>query len=145
MARGRLRCLGPGEILRGRLRFSRVSDSQPLDTSQTITNRLHYSHSDFNKRTKTKIGPPADAVIVTSSGITARESQQNPVLVFSMTLTQKRVRPPVWIILVLHAELASARALLVKDLYHSNLPSTLELVCDVLSLLHTHTQTKFTK
>jgi hypothetical protein len=38
------------------------------------------------------------------------------------------VRPPVWIILVLHAELSSVRALLVKGLYHSNLPSTLELV-----------------
>ena len=49
---------------------------------------------------------------MTSSGITARETQQNPVLVFSITLTQKRVRPPVWIILVLHAELVSVRALL---------------------------------
>jgi hypothetical protein len=48
---------------------------------------------------------------VTSSGITAREPQQNPVLVFSITLTQKRVRPSVWIILVLHAELSSVRAL----------------------------------
>jgi hypothetical protein len=47
----------------------------------------------------------------TSSGITAREPQQNPVLVFSITLMHKRVRPPVWIILVLHA--ASVRALLV--------------------------------
>ena len=53
-------------------------------------------------------------------------------LVFSITLAQKRVRPPVWIILVLHAEPASLRALLVKGLDHSNLPSTLELVCDVL-------------
>ena len=44
----------------------------------------------------------------------AREPQQNPVLVFSITLTQKRVRPPVWIILVLHAELSSVRALLSK-------------------------------
>ena len=47
--------------------------------------------------------------------ITAREPKQNPVLVlvavFSITLTQKRVCPPVWIILVLHAELASVRAL----------------------------------
>ena len=81
---------------------------------------------------------------MTSSGITAREPQQNPVLVFSITLTQKRVRPPVWIILVLHAELSSVRALLcrkfVKGLYHSNLPSTLELVCDVPSLLHANTQ-----
>ena len=80
---------------------------------------------------------------MTSSGITAGEPQQNPVLVFSITLTQKRVRPPAWIILVLHAELASARALLVKDLDHSNLPSTLELVCDVPSLLHAQTQTKW--
>ena len=48
------------------------------------------------------------------------------------------MRPPVWIILVLHAELASVRALLVKGLDHSNLPSTLELVCDVASLLHSH-------
>ena len=102
MARGRLRCLGPGEILRGRLRFSRVSDSQSLSPSPTdfttviVTSIKHnsggYSHSDL-------------------SGITAREPQQNPVLVFSITLTQKRVRPPVWIILVLHAELASVRAL----------------------------------
>jgi len=69
---------------------------------------------------------------VTSSEITTREPHQNPVLVFSITLTQKRVRPPVWIILVLlvfsitltqkrvrppvwiilvlHAELASVRS-----------------------------------
>ena len=70
-----------------------------LGVSQPITNRLHYSHSDFNQTTKQKIGPPADTertVIVTSSGITAREPQQNPVLVFSITLTQTRVRPPVW-------------------------------------------------
>ena len=73
-----------------------------LSVSQPITNRLHYSHSDFNKTTKQKIGPPADTVIVTSSEITAREPQQNLVLVFSITLTQKRVRPPVWIILVLY-------------------------------------------
>ena len=53
---------------------------------------------------------------MTSSGITAREPQQNPVLVFSITLTQKRVRPPVWIILVLHAELSSVRALLQRPL-----------------------------
>ena len=111
-----------------------------LGVSQAITNRLHYSHSDFNKTTKQKIGPPADTVIVTSSEITAREPQQNPVLVFSITLTQKRVRPPVWIILVLYAELASVKTLLVKGLYHSNLPSTLELVCDVPSLLHANTQ-----
>ena len=83
-----------------------------LAVSQPITNRLHYSHSDFNKTTKQKIGPPADTVIVTSSEITAREPQQNPVLVFSITLTQKRVRPPVWIILVLYAELASVKTLL---------------------------------
>jgi hypothetical protein len=62
--------------------------------------------------------------------VEARDPQQNPVLVFSITLTPKRVRPPVWIILVLHAELACVRALLVKDLDHSNLPSTLELVCE---------------
>ena len=66
----------------------------------------------------------------------AQEPQQVLVLVFSITLTPKRVRPPVWIILALQAELASVRALLVKGLDHSNLPSTLELVCDVLSLLH---------
>ena len=118
---------------------------------------------------------------MTSSGITAEEPQQNPVLVFSITLTytnthsscttscdfgwrihcgvevtesrtnkqhtlsQKRVRQPVWIIHVLHAELASVRTLLVQGLDHSNLPSTLELVCDVPSLLHAHTQTKFRK
>jgi hypothetical protein len=116
-----------------------------LSVSQNITNRFHYSHSDFNKTSKQKIGPPADTDIVTSSGITAREPQQNPVLVFSITLTQKRVRPPVWIILVLHAELACVRALLVKGLDHSNLTSTLELVCDVPSLLHAHTQTKIRK
>ena len=122
-----------------------------LSVSQPITNRLHYSHSHLNKTTKQKIGPPADTVIVTSSGITAREPQQNPVLVltvFSITLTQKivlQLRPPVWIILLLHAELASVRALLVKGLDHSNLPSTLELVCDVPSLLHANTQTKIRK
>ena len=49
------------------------------------------------------------------------------------------MRPPVWIILVLHAELASVRALLARGLDHSNLPSTLELVCDVPYLLHTQT------
>ena len=63
--------------------------SLSLSVSETITNRLHYSHSDFNKTTKQKIGPPADTVMLTSSGITAREPQQNPVLVFSITLTQK--------------------------------------------------------
>jgi len=87
-----------------------------LGVSQPSTNRLHYSHSDFNQTTKQKIGPPADTVILTSSGITAREPQQNPVLVFSITLTQKRVCPPVWIILVLHAELASVRALRQRPL-----------------------------
>ncbi len=107
--------------------------------------RNNSSHSDFNKTTKQKIGPPADTVIVTSSEITAREPQQNPVLVFSITLTQKRVRPPVSIILLLYAELASVKTLLVKGLYYSNLPSTLELVCDVPSLLHAHTQTKLGK
>jgi hypothetical protein len=66
-------------------------------------------------------------------------------LVFSITLTPKRVRQSVSIILVLDTELASVRALLVKDLDHSNLPSTLELVCDVPCLLqysctHTHKQ-----
>ena len=41
-----------------------------------------------------------------------REPQQNPVLVFSITLTQKRVRPPFWIIhalSALHAELVRNR------------------------------------
>ena len=66
-------------------------------------------------------------------------------LVFSITLTQKRVHPPVWIILVLHAELASVRALLVKGLDPSCLSSTLELECNVPSLLHALTQTKFRK
>ena len=87
-----------------------------LSVSQPITNRLHYSHSDFNKTTKQKIGSPADTVILTASGITAREPQQNPGFVFSITLTQKRVCRPVWIILVLHAELASMRALLQRPL-----------------------------
>jgi hypothetical protein len=81
-------------------------------------------------------------IIIIISGITAREPQQNPVLVFSITLTQKRVRPPVSIILVLDAELASVRPLLVKGLDHSNFPSTLELACDVSSLLlQTRTET----
>ncbi len=119
------RCLGPGEILRGRLRFSCVSKS----LSPSLTNLT----TVIVKTTKQKIGPPADTVSkVTSNGITAQEPQQNTVLDFSITLTQKRVRPPVWIILVLDAELASLRALLlcafVKGLYHSNLPSTLELL-----------------
>ena len=45
------------------------------------------------------------------------EPQQNIVFVFSITLSfflQKRVRPPVWIILALQAELASVRALLQR-------------------------------
>jgi hypothetical protein len=100
--------------------------------------------SGFNKTTKEKNGPPAATFIVSSSGITAQEPQQNPVLVCSIALMQKKVRPPVWIILVLQAELASVRALLVKGLDHSNLPSTPELVCDVPSLLHAHTN-KFQK
>ena len=74
-----------------------------LSVSQTINNRLHYSLNDFNQTTQQKIGPPAAAAMVTSSGITAREPQQNPVIVYSMTLTHKRVRQPVWIIFVLHA------------------------------------------
>jgi hypothetical protein len=40
-------------------------------------------------------------------------------------------------------ELARVRALLVKGLVDSSLPSTLELVRDVSSPLHAHTQTKF--
>jgi hypothetical protein len=122
-------------------RAQRKTGEKPLPSADI----LHLKREKENKTTKQKIGPPAATVIVTSSGITAREPQQNPVLVFSITLTQKRVRSPVWIILVLHAELASVRALLVKGLYHSNLPSTLELVCDEHSLLHAHTQTKFRK
>ena len=82
-ARGRLRCLGPGE----RDPEGPVEIQLSLRVSQPITNRLHYSHSDFNRTTKQNIGPPADTVIVTSSGITVREPQQNPVLVFSITLT----------------------------------------------------------
>jgi hypothetical protein len=63
-----------------------IQSSLRLSVSQTITSRLHYSHSDFKRNH-------------------GSEPQQNPVLVFSITLTpQKRVRPPVWIILVLHAE-----------------------------------------
>ncbi len=120
-----------------------------LSVLQPITNRLHYSHSDFNKTTKQKIGPPADTVIVTSSGITAWEPQQNPVLVFSITLSQKRVRPLVWIILVLHAELASVKALLVKGLDHSNLETShpLSNLCAMClpCCMHTHTQTKIRK
>ena len=117
-----------------------------LSVLQPITNRLHYSHSDFNKTTKQKIGPPADTVIVTSSGITAWEPQQNPVLVFSITLTQKRVRPLVWIILVLHAELASVRSLLSKALITptSHPLSNLCAMC-LPCCMHTHTQTKIRK
>ena len=121
-----------------------------LRVSQPITNRLHYSHSDFNnKTTKQKIGPPADTVIVTSSGITAQEPQQNPVLVFSTTLTQKRVRPPVWIILVLHAELSSVRVLLrqrplsLQPPIHSR--TCVRCAFPVAVQLHAHTQTKFRK
>jgi hypothetical protein len=94
------------------------------------------------KQQNKKNGDSGDTVIVTSSGIrigTAQEQQQNPVLVFSITLMQKKVRPPVWIILVPHAELASVRALLVKGLDHSNLPYTFKIVCDVPCLLHAHT------
>jgi hypothetical protein len=76
--------------------------------------------------------------MVTSSlsGITAREPQQNPVLVFSITLTQKRVRSPVWIIL--YFTLSKA---LITTISH---PLT-NLCCDVPSLLHAHTQTKIRK
>ena len=53
----------------------RLSDSQrPSSTDFTKV------MSDFNETTKQKIGPPAATVIVTSSGITAQEPQQNPVL-----------------------------------------------------------------
>jgi hypothetical protein len=100
---------------------------------------------------KQNIGPPADTVIVTSSGITAREPQQKPALVFSITLTQKRVRPPVWIILVLHAKLASVRALLSKAFITptshplSNL-CAMCLPCLNHCCMHTHsTQTKIRK
>jgi hypothetical protein len=133
---------GAGSDPEGPVEIQLVSDFQSLRPSLTDFTTVI---SDFNKTTKQKIGPAAATVIVTSSGITAQEPKQNPVIVFSITLTQKRVRPSVWIILVLHAELASVRALLVKGLYHSNLPSTLELVCNVPSLLHAHTKTKFRK
>jgi len=75
------------------------------------------------------------------SGITAREPQQNTVIVFSITLTQKRVRPPVWIILVLHAELASVRALLVKAFTTPTSHPLLNLYAMCLSCcMHTHKQ-----
>ena len=80
--------------------------------------------------------------MVTSSlsGITAREPQQNPVLVFSITLTHERVRPPVWIILYFTLNLPSVRALPVKGLDHNNLPSTHELVLRcAFSVACTHT------
>ena len=129
-ARGRVRCLGPGEILRGRLRFSRVSDSQSLSPSLT----------DFTTLTSIKQNTPADTVILTSSGIRAREPQQNPVLVFSITLTQKRVCPPDWIILVLHAELASVSALLSKALITPTSHPLSNSCAMCLSLLHTRKQ-----
>ena len=91
-----------------------MSEFQSL--SPSLTDFTTVIVISINKSRKQKIGPPADTVIVTSSGI-----------------------------IVLHAELASVRALLFKGLYHSNLPSTLELVCDVPSLLHENTQTKFRK
>ncbi len=68
--------LGPAETLRGRSRIE-IQLSLRLSVSQTITDILHYSHSDFNKTTKQKIGPPA-----ATNGITTEEPQQNPVLVF---------------------------------------------------------------
>jgi hypothetical protein len=79
---------------------------------------------------------PAATVIVTSSGITAQDPQQNPVLVFSITLTQKTVRPPVWIILVLHAEIASVRALLLKGLDY---PKLIEKMQQIQILTNTYT------
>jgi hypothetical protein len=121
--------------------------------------------SDFNKTTTQKCGPPAATVINDFKRKHGLGAAAEPVFAFyddpsfivltetkfsfrcipAITLTQKRVRPPVRIILVVHAELASVRALLVKGLDHSNLPSTLKLVCDVPYLLHAHTQTKFRK
>jgi len=68
---GRLKCVGPGQILRG--------DSQSLISIKQQNKKQGYSHS-------------------------------------SITLTHRRVRPPVWIILLLHIELASVRALLSKAL-----------------------------
>ena len=79
---------------------------------------------------------PAATVIVTSSRITAQDPQQNPVLVFSITLTQKTVRPPVWIILVLHAEIASVRALLLKGLDY---PKLIEKMQQIQILTNTYT------
>ena len=61
-------------------------------------------------------------------GLQAYPSQQNPVLVFSIHLTQKRVRPLVWIIFVHHAELASLRALLVKGLDHLRVVAGMSMV-----------------
>ena len=92
--RGHLICLGLAEILRGGLKFIWVSDFQSLRPSLTDFTTVI---SEFKRNH--------------GSGATAQEPQQNPVLVFSVTLTQKRVGPPVWIILVPHAELDSVRAL----------------------------------
>ena len=80
----------------------------------------------------------------TESRLRSRSRTQCLSFTFSITLTQKRVRPPLWIILVLHAELAREGPS-VKGLDHSNPPSTLELVCDAPSLLHARTQTNFRK
>jgi hypothetical protein len=55
--------------------------------------------------------------MVTSSGISGAPAEPSACLF--ITLTQKRVRPPVWIIPVLHAELASVRALLVRTADYS--------------------------
>jgi hypothetical protein len=116
-----------------------------LSVSQTINRYFTTVIIDLIKQQNKKSGLRGIQSQMSSSGIMAEEPQHNPVLAFSITLTQKRVRPTVWIILVLHAELASVRALLVKGLDPSNLPSTLELVYDVPSLLHARTQTKFRK
>jgi hypothetical protein len=81
---------------------------------------------------------------MTSSGITAQEPEQSPVLVFSIP-SRKRECVHQFGSSLYFAELASVDVLLIKGLDHSNLPTTLELACDVSYLLHAHIQTKFRK
>jgi hypothetical protein len=67
-----------------------------LSVSQTITNRLHYSHSDFNKTTKQSQGLQAESRRRAAAAPSA-------CLFHNPKKEKKRVRPPLWIILVLHA------------------------------------------
>ena len=106
---------------------------------------LHYSPSDFSfrKPTKQKIGPAAATVICDLKRNHGSEAAAGPsACLFHNPHAQASASTSLdhKIILVLDAELARVRALLVKGLDHSTLPSTLELVRNVPYLLRAHKQ-----